>query len=79
MNKYDLVSIVRPTADETIVDSIHKSISEVISNGGGNVSEQGVWQRRKLAYEIDTFKEGCLLYTSPSPRDVEESRMPSSA
>ena len=22
---------------------------------------------------------GCLLYTSPSPRDVEESRMPSSA
>ena len=32
-----------------------------------------------------TFVEGekdsaaCLLYTSPSPRDVEESRMPSSA
>ena len=24
-------------------------------------------------------KKGCLLYTSPSPRDVEESRMPSSA
>ena len=23
--------------------------------------------------------EHCLLYTSPSPRDVEESRMPSSA
>ena len=22
---------------------------------------------------------GCLLYTSPSPRDVEESRMPTSA
>ena len=22
---------------------------------------------------------GCLLYTSPSPRDVEESRMPASA
>ena len=26
-----------------------------------------------------SFIEGCLLYTSPSPRDVEESRMPSSA
>ena len=24
-------------------------------------------------------QKGCLLYTSPSPRDVEESRMPSSA
>ena len=26
-----------------------------------------------------TIYNGCLLYTSPSPRDVEESRMPSSA
>ena len=30
------------------------------------------------ASEIQVLK-GCLLYTSPSPRDVEESRMPSSA
>ena len=26
-----------------------------------------------------SVNKGCLLYTSPSPRDVEESRMPSSA
>ena len=25
------------------------------------------------------YTKDCLLYTSPSPRDVEESRMPSSA
>ena len=25
------------------------------------------------------YVKACLLYTSPSPRDVEESRMPSSA
>ena len=29
--------------------------------------------------EIPSGVTGCLLYTSPSPRDVEESRMPSSA
>ena len=28
---------------------------------------------------IDELNKDCLLYTSPSPRDVEESRMPSSA
>ena len=28
---------------------------------------------------IIEMHDGCLLYTSPSPRDVEESRMPSSA
>ena len=31
------------------------------------------------ACTIDDIKKTCLLYTSPSPRDVEESRMPSSA
>ena len=30
---------------------------------------------KKLVLRVNT----CLLYTSPSPRDVEESRMPSSA
>ena len=36
----------------------------------------------KLIKEIEgltTYLLPCLLYTSPSPRDVEESRMPSSA
>ena len=37
-----------------------------------------------LISKYDLLKVGgqiyvCLLYTSPSPRDVEESRMPSSA
>ena len=30
-------------------------------------------------YKADDYPQLCLLYTSPSPRDVEESRMPSSA
>ena len=29
--------------------------------------------------QVPTVFNGCLLYTSPSPRDVEEARMPSSA
>ena len=38
-------------------------------------------KRAEVAGFTDTYyKYGtCLLYTSPSPRDVEESRMPSSA
>ena len=43
-------------------------------------------QRQEIAQGLsrllaDTYVlyGNCLLYTSPSPRDVEESRMPSSA
>ena len=37
--------------------------------------------RKKYGISIDknSVHGSCLLYTSPSPRDVEESRMPSSA
>ena len=30
-------------------------------------------------FKINPTPEGCLLYTSPSPRDKRQSRMPSSA
>ena len=30
-------------------------------------------------YKEDMISDGCLLYTSPSPRDKRQSRMPSSA
>ena len=35
--------------------------------------------KEKKSYTPTGRPSGCLLYTSPSPRDVEESRMPSSA
>ena len=34
---------------------------------------------KKTITEPTSINKVCLLYTSPSPRDVEESRMPSSA
>ena len=37
---------------------------------------------QQISYKMDRKagdNHNCLLYTSPSPRDVEESRMPSSA
>src|SRR5674476_1357306 len=36
------------------------------------------WQAQRSAL-MATQKESCLLYTSPSPRDRQKSRMPSSA
>ena len=38
-----------------------------------NVYESGLFSIKKFKHEI------CLLYTSPSPRDKRQSRMPSSA
>jgi len=62
--KYDVVSITRPTLDDQAIDSIHKSISEIIENNDGKVIEQGVWQKRKLAYQVEGHKEGIYTITT---------------
>ena len=62
--KYDVVSIMRPTLDDQAIDSIHKSISEIIENNDGKVIELGVWQKRKLAYQVEGHKEGIYTITT---------------
>ena len=44
-----------------------------------NVLKAYAFDINKLDAFTTIYNEFCLLYTSPSPRDVEESRMPSSA
>ena len=36
-------------------------------------------EKRELEEKYKSLMDDCLLYTSPSPRDTERSRMPSSA
>ena len=38
-----------------------------------------IWFNAVLRGDIENIHIGCLLYTSPSPRDRTRSRMPSSA
>ena len=59
-------------------------ISNVL-NKTKNTVEQEVLANRvskpitKSLYLVNDYLKGCLLYTSPSPRDRTRSRMPSSA
>ena len=48
----------------------------IVTDGAGNLSfATATSSMAPMPYQIDT----CLLYTSPSPRDRQKSRMPSSA
>ena len=43
------------------------------------VADLGPYLKSKDNFITAAYKKGCLLYTSPSPRDRQKSRMPSSA
>ena len=54
------------------------SLGVVMAAGGYPYDYEKGYTIQGLPHETENLKV-CLLYTSPSPRDVEESRMPSSA
>ena len=51
---------------------ILKSKVSIVTGGAGGIGEE-------ICKALLDAGSNCLLYTSPSPRDAHESRMPSSA
>ena len=56
---------------------IESNGNSVVTSGGDDGRAESRGTGKKISFRISAGS--CLLYTSPSPRDVEESRMPSSA
>ena len=54
------------------------SLADLEQTADGDVARVGRWMNALREAGLALIDD-CLLYTSPSPRDVEESRMPSSA
>ena len=72
--------VPRPAAGSPVHVSI-TSLAESLSHRAFEEDAEGYARLNALAahaYEV-TRDEYCLLYTSPSPRDISGSRMPSSA
>ena len=74
----------RLTNSDAMVDAQNWVISEMKKMGLKNTAKEpfmdyGVsWDNEYFSMHL-TKPDYCLLYTSPSPRDAHESRMPSSA
>ena len=66
------------TLGQAITDESQFIVS-VPNSGVGTMTRFPLGSYIQVDSEIMRVADSCLLYTSPSPRDVEESRMPSSA
>ena len=70
----------KPSPDSALVlaDEFKTKPSEMLFIGDSSVDIKTAKNAGMVPIGVE-WGNGCLLYTSPSPRDVEESRMPSSA
>jgi small subunit ribosomal protein S6 len=61
INKYELMLIVNPNADEERQKEIVDRLRATVEKDGGNVAANDEWGKKKLAYEIKKEPEG--VYT----------------
>jgi small subunit ribosomal protein S6 len=76
--KYEAFYIVKPELSDADVQKIADRFKGVVEEHGGNVEKAGKWDKRKLAYEIDGFKEGnyvLMHFDAPAALPQELNRL----
>lgn len=59
--KYEAFYIVRPDLQDNDVQKIADRFKGIVEGLGGTVSSAGKWDKRKLAYEVNGYKEGIYV------------------
>lgn len=60
-NLYETLLIVTPDADDDGINAVIGDLRATIENDGGSVLQAGVWERRKLAYQVKGKTEGIYV------------------
>lgn len=63
MKTYELMTIFKPNLDAEEVDKVIEKINSTITEFGGNVVSTDKGGRKKLAYEIQNFRDGFFATT----------------
>ncbi len=58
MRSYEILYVIRPDIEEEAKSALVKRFDEVLTNNGAEIVESKEWGKRRLAYEIEDFKDG---------------------
>jgi small subunit ribosomal protein S6 len=74
MRKYEIMYIIRPSIEDEAKKALTERFSGILSDNGAEISEAKDWGKRRLAYEINDFRDGYyqLVKVNAEPAAVEE-------
>ena len=77
MRRYELMLVLRPDVADDRAQAVIDRTTRQISADGGQIVKVAPWGRRRLAYQIDRYREGSyhiILFESPAEAIVEMER-----
>lgn len=74
MNKYEIMYIIRPGIEEEAQKELIERFNTVLTDNGAEVLESKIWGKRRLAYEINDFREGVynIVKVNSNPEAINE-------
>ena len=63
MRRYELMLVLRPDTPDDRVQQILDRITRGVAADGGQIVKVSPWGKRRLAYPIDSFREGSYFIT----------------
>jgi small subunit ribosomal protein S6 len=74
MRNYEMTYILHMDSEEEGLADVRQRIGDVISAGGGEVLDEDLWGRRRLAYPIEKQRDGfyVLMRFSLEPPHLPE-------
>jgi small subunit ribosomal protein S6 len=74
MKKYEVMYIIRPNIDDESKKAVVERFNNVLTENGAEVSEVKEWGKRRLAYEINDFRDGyyMILHVMADSAAVQE-------
>lgn len=70
MNKYELIFIVKPDLEESLINGVNDSIKSMLEEKKATIVEEKAWGQRELAYEINKYKTGYYFYFLVEDKDA---------
>mgnify|MGYP002511145059 FL=1 len=58
MRKYEIMYVVQPTIEEDAKKALVERFDNILTENGAEIIESKEWGKRRLAYEINDFREG---------------------
>ena len=77
MRRYELMLVLRPDVADDKAQAVIDRTTRGITTGGGQIVKVAPWGRRRLAYQIDRYREGSyhiILFEAPNDAITEVER-----
>ena len=69
-NTYEIMYIIRPNIDEEAKTALVNRFDSILKDNGAEVLESKLWGKRRLAYEIQDFREGIYHVVNVEANDA---------